>query len=481
MINNLYSEHDFLRIEKRPLKRDSLVDIRTEFQHDRDRVVHSSPFRRLQNKTQVLFPGEYDFYRTRLTHSIEVAQLGRTIAHFINERDPIFVKKQFKIDQDLIEAICLAHDIGHPPFGHLGERVLNHIMDGPETGFHLSKDLKNQFSTLLSDVRNEVRESKDPGFEGNAQNLRIVENLAYSIGFKGRVGFNPTYAFWEGLIKYPLSCSYVLRKQGEGKEHPAKFIYDSSFRVFDDYRKQFFDHAAEEYKNYNFQSIENQVMEMADDIAYSILDIEDAFTSRFIGLHNFGEIKNFIEQFAVKHNLDIEKFDLIRDLKDYLSSKVQIRRFKNRFITLFIANIVIEKTDNFSRFLNTEANHRFDYKLRFKDPDLAILIGLFKELIKKFVYTTPHIKQLQYSLPQYVLNMFQAFYYHPEILPEETQSYLPDQIEDQQLKEYKKRNLEIWSRSRIICDHISGMTDHYFLKQYRKIFKVGEGNIMDIL
>ena len=126
-------------------------------------------------------------------------------------------------------------------------------------------------------------------------------------------------------------------------------------------------------------------------------------------------------------------------------------------------------------------SNRFNYSIGFKDPDIAIVIDLFKELIKKFVYTTPHIKQLQYSLPHYILNMFQAFYYHPEILPEETQSYLPDKINYEQRKAYKSKNLEIWSKSRIICDHISGMTDHYFLKQYRKTFKVGEGNIMDIL
>ena len=282
MPNKLYTEHDFKRIEQRPLKRENAIDIRTEFQHDRDRVVHSSPFRRLQNKTQVLFPGEYDFYRTRLTHSIEVAQLGRTIAHFLNERDPVLLKQNYKIDQNLIEAICLSHDIGHPPFGHLGEKVLNYIMNGPQTGFLLSKDLLNQFSTLLNDVKEETDSSKDKGFEGNAQNLRIVENLAYSIGVKGRVGFNPTYAFWEGLIKYPYSCSYVLEKQEKGEKQAAKFIYDSSFRAFDEYRKQFFDHKKEDYEYYNFQSIENQIMEMADDIAYSILDIEDAFTSALL-------------------------------------------------------------------------------------------------------------------------------------------------------------------------------------------------------
>ena len=96
-------------------------DYRSAFQIDRDRVIHSHAFRKLQSKTQVFLSGEYDFYRTRLTHSMEVAQIGRSICHYLWSRGRP-MRDNFHIDADLVEAICLAHDLGHPPFGHQGER-----------------------------------------------------------------------------------------------------------------------------------------------------------------------------------------------------------------------------------------------------------------------------------------------------------------------------------------------------------------------
>ena len=119
-------------------------DFRTPFQIDRDRVLHTPTFRRLQNKTQVFWSGEYDFYRTRLTHSLEVAQIGKSICAWLLRMEGSQLSDTFHIDTDLIDAICLSHDLGHPPFGHAGERTLNHLM------------------------------STHGGFEGNAQTLRLL-------------------------------------------------------------------------------------------------------------------------------------------------------------------------------------------------------------------------------------------------------------------------------------------------------------------
>jgi dGTPase len=105
-------------------------DYRSAFQIDRDRVLHTPTFRRLQNKTQVFWSGEYDFYRTRLTHSLEVAQIGRAICHWLKSRTEGPLHAEFFIDPDLVEAACLSHDLGHPPFGHAGERTLNFLMSG---------------------------------------------------------------------------------------------------------------------------------------------------------------------------------------------------------------------------------------------------------------------------------------------------------------------------------------------------------------
>ncbi|MCK5077794.1 MAG: HD domain-containing protein, partial [Calditrichia bacterium] len=119
-INTFYNDFDIKTIEPRKMSEN---DYRTVFQIDRDRIIYSSAFRRLQSKTQVFLSGEYDFYRTRLTHSLEVAQIAKAIGQFLFQSSSE-LNSEFYIDLDLIEAIALTHDIGHPPFGHTGEKVL---------------------------------------------------------------------------------------------------------------------------------------------------------------------------------------------------------------------------------------------------------------------------------------------------------------------------------------------------------------------
>jgi hypothetical protein len=157
-------------------------DFRTAFQIDRDRVLHTPTFRRLQNKTQVFWSGEYDFYRTRLTHSLEVAQIGKSICHWLKSRADGPLAPDFFIDPDLVEAICLSHDLGHPPFGHAGERTLNHLMRGYG------------------------------GFEGNAQTLRLLTERIFSAK---RSGMDPTRAFLDGVLKYKTLWS-ELNTAGTG-------------------------------------------------------------------------------------------------------------------------------------------------------------------------------------------------------------------------------------------------------------------------
>ncbi|MBI1754685.1 dNTP triphosphohydrolase, partial [Candidatus Azambacteria bacterium] len=144
-------------------------DYRTPFEVDRDRIIHSSAFRRLQAKTQVFLSGEYDFYRTRLTHSLEVAQIGRSICKFLVKQSPL-LSDEFYIDSDLVEAVCLSHDLGHPPFGHSGEKILNALM------------------------------ATFGGFEGNAQTLRMITEIIFS-GNGERKGMAPTRAFLDGVLK----------------------------------------------------------------------------------------------------------------------------------------------------------------------------------------------------------------------------------------------------------------------------------------
>jgi len=190
MSNAFYQPFDLERFPESAAAED---EYRNPFQIERDRLIFSYPFRRLQSKTQVFQSGEYDFYRTRLTHSIEVAKIGRSICEFLRARSE-HLGEDFHIDADLTEAVGLAHDLGHPPFGHIGERKLNALM------------------------------SDHGGFEGNAQTLRILTELIYERPGRTK-GIAPTRALLDGVMKYKALHRECVGPDGElPKQH---FLYDA--------------------------------------------------------------------------------------------------------------------------------------------------------------------------------------------------------------------------------------------------------------
>jgi dGTPase len=225
-------DRDYLRDEFNPERK---ADYRSVFHQDRDRIMFTPAFRRLQAKTQVFQAGEYDFYRTRLTHSMEVANIAKSIAVWLRVKTPAV-----EIDPDLLEAICLAHDIGHPPFGHSGERVLNDLME------------------------------PYGGFEGNAQTLRILTRTIYNRG-EGRGGMSPSRALLDGVLKYKR----LHRDRGAAKNH---FIYDDQAEILE------FCFGTRELPGdaNELKSVECQVMDLADDIAYSCFDVVDGAKARFL-------------------------------------------------------------------------------------------------------------------------------------------------------------------------------------------------------
>lgn len=229
-IENGYSDFDRARF----LTEDrSATSRRGEFARDRARVLHSSALRRLGAKTQVLSPTGGDFARTRLTHSLEVAQIGREMAIDLG------------LNADIVDMACLAHDLGHPPFGHNGEKALN---------------------DWAADIG---------GFEGNAQTLRLLTRIEPKVFTTGgrSLGLNLTRASLDATCKYP----WRLDQSVPQNDHSVKFgVYEDDLEIFTWLREGAPDRV---------KSVEAQVMDFADDVAYSVHDFEDAIVAKFVDLH----------------------------------------------------------------------------------------------------------------------------------------------------------------------------------------------------
>ena len=206
-------------------------NIRNEFQRDRDRILYSKPFRRLSGKTQVFFVGTDDHVRTRLTHTLEVNQIANTISSYLG------------LNTTLTEAIALGHDIGHAPFGHAGERVLNSITNG--------EDSINERLMKLDEIRDE-----DKGFKHNLQALRILKDLTMS--YKGEYGLNISNKTLWGIVNH------------------------SSLKFKDGSKLCFYNRYLESLNDNKDSSIEALVVKDADEIAQRHHDIEDAIELELI-------------------------------------------------------------------------------------------------------------------------------------------------------------------------------------------------------
>ncbi len=219
-------------------------EYRNPFEIDRDRIIHSTAFRRLQGKTQVYVTGQSDRYRTRLTHSIEVAQIGRSLVNLLNRITPE-LGPDFHIDAALVEAACLAHDLGNPPIGHRGESMLNNLMD--------------PFG----------------GFEGNAQSLRILtKTLRGDHRGTDAGGMHATRACLDAILKYK-----VVGKQNTPQQ--AKFLYEDQHPI----RTWVHGNPAIEERaqaGERIRSLECNIMDLADDIAYTTSDLYDGYKQELV-------------------------------------------------------------------------------------------------------------------------------------------------------------------------------------------------------
>ncbi len=426
MNNTFYNDFDtelFGRGEAKKLKD------RTPFEQDRDRIIYSPAFRRLQNKTQVFLSGEYDFYRTRLTHSIEVSQIGRSICNHLN-RTSDDLGDDFIIDQNLVESICLAHDIGHPSFGHAGEDILNQLMKKHYAG----------------------------GFEGNAQNLRILVDIFYRRGTDWS-GMKPTRAFLDGMLKYKTIFSDSEKK----KNH---FVYDSQEEILDfvSGEKRFKDVLTVEKERNNFKSIECQIMDWADDIAYSIHDISDGIQAGFITIKSIRKWRQ-----EKKRDYTGRDDQILEELCDAMVND-DYSRYLARLIGEFIHGTRLVRRENFL----SARTHRYGFGIE-RAQEKDDVCTLLKMMAVALVFHTPQVHQLEYKGEQILRRLFNVFAQRYVKREHSNFVLLPDHY----ARAIERADEPV--KYRIICDYISGMTDGFVVRTYKRLFDPDFGSIIDLV
>ena len=346
-------------------------DDRPAFERDRDRIIHSSAFRRLEYKTQVFVNHEGDYYRTRLTHSLEVAQIAKGIA------------RQLKLNEELTESLALAHDLGHTPFGHSGEKALNQLME--DKG----------------------------GFEHNRQSLRVVEFLEDK--YPGFRGLNLTWETREGIIKHTSHC-----------DHP-------DYASLDDYCPD------------TVPTLEAQIINLADEIAYNNHDIDDALEAGYLSLDELRSIKLCGEIIQ-----KVEK--QYPEIPDY--------KKKYQIISTLIGSLI---TDVVSTSFNALQHHGIETLEDVRQVNTILLAYSpfmeeetlkLKDFLQQNVYQHYKVERMRIKAERYIKLLFETYRDNPTLLPEKYRNRISDEQQE-----------------RVICDYIAGMTDRYALDEYKKLFE----------
>jgi dGTPase len=342
---------------------------RSEYQRDRDRIIHSNAFRRLEYKTQVFVNHEGDLFRTRLTHSLEVAQIARSVA------------RSLRLDEDLTEAIALAHDLGHTPFGHTGQDALNACM------------------------------KPYGGFEHNLQSLRVVDLLEQRYGAFD--GLNLTFEAREGILKHcSLKNARALGDVGE------RFI-----------RKQ-------------RPSLEAQIANLADEIAYNNHDVDDGLRSGLIELEGLARV-------------DMVGRHMKAALREFprLAGSRLVYETVRRMIDTLVTDLIRTSAENIRRAApaSIDAVRRAPALIGFGAPILAESREL-KRFLHANLYRHPRVLRTSAKAGRIVSDLFGAFLADPQLLP-------PD---------FQARSRE--DTPRAIADYIAGMTDRYAIREHQRLF-----------
>ena len=349
------------------------VQLRNDFQRDRDRIIHCTAFRRLEYKTQVFVNHEGDLFRTRLTHSLEVAQIARGISRALN------------LHEDLTEAIALAHDLGHTPFGHAGQDALNECM--------------HDFG----------------GFEHNLQSLRVIDHL--ELRYAEFDGLNLTFELREGILKH---CSIKN----------AKALGDVGLR----------------FLNKTQPSLEAQVTNIADEIAYNNHDIDDGLRSGLITLDQLAKVQLFADNLKV-----------VQNQYPNLSERRVIHETIRRMINALVMDLCKQSSQNIAQAQPASLD---DVR------QMPTLIGLspamekqqqaLKQFLRKNLYQHFQVKRMSAKAGRIIRELFNAFINDPGLMPTEFQL------------------LAQTDKARAVSDYIAGMTDRFAIREHRRLFAVEE-------
>jgi dGTPase len=339
---------------------------RTAFQRDRDRIIHTTAFRRLEYKTQVFVNYEGDYYRTRLTHTIETAQIGRTMARALG------------CNEDLTESVSLAHDLGHTPFGHSGEVALN--------------DLMAEFG----------------GFNHNRQSVRIVEKLEQR--YPDFPGLNLTWEVREGIVKHVTEYDVA---QAAG--------YEPELRA----------------------SLESQVVNAADEIAYTTHDLDDGLRSGLIQVSDLHDIALWTETLQA---LDIEEHGFC----DMARHRV-IRYLINLEVTDVIRTVA-KRLEEWGIESPQDVRNAPQNLVGFS-PQMERRNRGLKGFLLDRLYHHHRVMRMQVKAQRLIHRLFEAYVAEPRQLPEDVQGRLADAKPE-----------------RVVCDYIAGMTDRFAIQEYNKLF-----------
>lgn len=346
---------------------------RSQFQRDRDRIIHSTAFRRLEYKTQVFLNHEGDLFRTRLTHSLEVAQIGRSLA------------RNLRLNEDLVEAIALAHDLGHTPFGHVGQDVLHECM------------------------------KEHGGFEHNLQSLRVVDLLEEQYGAFD--GLNLMFETREGILKH---CSVNNARQlGE---------------------------VAQRFLDKTQPSLEAQLTNLADEIAYNSHDIDDGLRSGLITIAQLEEVEFFGRLWRE-----------VQSAHPGLAGRRAIYETLRRLITALADNLIATSQERIAQHAPDSMDdvRAAPPLIRFSDQMRKDATEL-KRFLHENLYRHYKVNRMRVKASRMVRELYQAFTADPALLP-------PD---------YRTERGDASAQARRIADYIAGMTDRYAIAEHRRIYSL---------